>query len=181
MKNETTRFLKTSLILVLTLCVVTFTGLAVIMNRKSSDTISRVGLTYMEGMSQQVSQHFATTMKLRLEQMEAFVEMMNAQAMELMATNSHFMNSNGLHNEDHYTTAYDLYLIFNACITYQEFIDIIQSDSYTASVTRADGSVTEMVWEPTHFYASGKAEAPTGGSVIGGKTGFTDQDSTNKT
>lgn len=106
---------------------------------------------------------------------EAFVEMMNAQAMELMATNSHFMNSNGLHNEDHYTTAYDLYLIFNACITYQEFIDIIQSDSYTASVTRADGSVTEMVWEPTHFYASGKAEAPTGGSVIGGKTGFTDQ------
>ena len=75
MKNETTRFLKTSLILVLTLCVVTFTGLAVIMNRKSSDTISRVGLTYMEGMSQQVSQHFATTMKLRLEQMEALVEM----------------------------------------------------------------------------------------------------------
>lgn len=41
MKNETTRFLKTSLILVLTLCVVTFTGLAVIMNRKSSDTIDR--------------------------------------------------------------------------------------------------------------------------------------------
>ena len=75
MKNETTRFLKTSLILVLTLCVVTFTGLAVIMRRKSSDTISRVGLTYMEGMSQQVSQHFATTMKLRLEQMEALVEM----------------------------------------------------------------------------------------------------------
>ncbi len=75
MKNETTRFLKTSLILVLTLCVVTFTGLAVIMSRKSSDTISRVGLTYMEGMSQQVSQHFATTMKLRLEQMEALVEM----------------------------------------------------------------------------------------------------------
>ena len=45
MKNETTRFLKTSLILVLTLCVVTFTGLAVTMNGNSSDTFRRVGLT----------------------------------------------------------------------------------------------------------------------------------------
>ena len=45
-------------------------------------------------------------------------------------------------------------------------------DSYTANVTRADGSVTEMVWEPTHFYASGRAEAPTGGAVVGGKEGF---------
>lgn len=106
---------------------------------------------------------------------EAFVEMMNEQAMELMATNSHFMNSNGLHNEDHYTTAYDLYLIFNACITHPEFIEIIQSPSYTAHVTRADGSATEMVWEPTHFYASGRAAAPTGAAVVGGKTGFTDQ------
>ncbi len=74
MKNETTRFLKTSLIMVLTLCVVTFTGLTVIMSRKSSETISRVGLTYMAGMSQQLSQHFSTTMQLRLEQLEALVE-----------------------------------------------------------------------------------------------------------
>ena len=28
-----------------------------------------------------------------------------------MATGTHFVNSNGLHNDDHYTTAYDLYLI----------------------------------------------------------------------
>lgn len=42
--------------------------------------------------------------------------MMNKEAKKLMATGTHFVNSNGLHNDDHYTTAYDLYLIFNECI-----------------------------------------------------------------
>ena len=42
---------------------------------------------------------------------DAFVEKMNAKAKELGATHTHFVNANGLHSTDHYTTAYDLYLI----------------------------------------------------------------------
>ena len=45
--------------------------------------------------------------------MDGFAEMMNKEAAKLMATGTHFVNSNGLHNDNHYTTAYDLYLIFN--------------------------------------------------------------------
>lgn len=108
--------------------------------------------------------------------MESFVELMNAQAAELMATNTHFINSNGLHSEDHYTTAYDLYLIFNECIKHQEFMDMISADSYTVHVTQADGSKREMEHAPTNYYASGEAALPTGGvTVVGGKTGTTDQ------
>ena len=44
---------------------------------------------------------------------EAFVDKMNEEARNLGATGTHFVNPHGLQNEDHYTTAYDLYLIFN--------------------------------------------------------------------
>ena len=104
---------------------------------------------------------------------EGFVNMMNERARSLMATNTHFVTPNGLHDENHYTTAYDLYLIFNECISYEEFIDIISSDYYTADITGADGSVRQVTWYPTSFYAKGEAALPSGAQVIGGKTGYT--------
>lgn len=106
---------------------------------------------------------------------ESFAELMNAQAAELMATNSHFINANGLHNEEHYTTAYDLYLIFNECIRHPEFLEIIRADSYTAHITKADGSKEDMEFKPTNYYAAGAVPLPEGASVIGGKTGTTDE------
>lgn len=104
---------------------------------------------------------------------ESFADMMNAQAASLMATNTHFVTPNGLHDSEHYTTAYDLYLIFNECIKNQSFVDIISASSYTANITGADGSVRQLTWEPTSFYARGEAALPQGASVIGGKTGYT--------
>lgn len=106
---------------------------------------------------------------------EAFSQMMNEEAQRLMATNTHFVNSNGLHHTDHYTTAYDLYLIFNECIKHQEFVDIINTKQYTAEITGADGTVRQLDWAQTNFYATGEAELPAGATVIGGKTGTTDE------
>lgn len=104
---------------------------------------------------------------------DEFAEMMNDQAQELMATNTHFVNPSGLHNEDHYTTAYDLYLIFNECIKHDEFKEIIQKDSYTAKIKGSDGTSREIKWEPTNYYATGEAESPVNAKVVGGKTGTT--------
>ena len=98
---------------------------------------------------------------------------MNEQAQSLQATNTHFVSPNGLHDDDHYTTAYDLYLIFNECIKHEEFLNIISSSSYTADITGADGSVRQITWYPTSYYARGEAELPQGATVIGGKTGYT--------
>lgn len=104
---------------------------------------------------------------------EDFVNQMNHKAEELGATNTHFVTPNGLHDENHYTTAYDMYLIFNECIKHQEFMDIISSDSYTADITGADGSTRQETWYPTSYYARGEASLPDGADVIGGKTGYT--------
>lgn len=105
--------------------------------------------------------------------MDGFAEMMNKEAAKLMATGTHFVNSNGLHNDNHYTTAYDLYLIFNECIKHDDFVKIINSSSYTAHITGADGTKRDVKWEPTNYYAKGEATPPDNVTIIGGKTGTT--------
>ena len=72
-KSKTTRFLTMSLVGVVLLCVSVFSFLAVHMNHESTQTINQVGTLYMSNMSQQVSMHFATTISLRLDQLETIV------------------------------------------------------------------------------------------------------------
>ncbi len=71
--NSATRFLTISLALVLLLTVCIFSFLAFFMSGKSAETISAVGTTYMTGMGEKVTQHFATTIELRLSQVDSLV------------------------------------------------------------------------------------------------------------
>nr|WP_325212506.1 response regulator [uncultured Oscillibacter sp.] len=72
--SSASRFLTVSLALVLLLTVCIFSFLAFFMSRKSGETISDVGSVYMTGMGEKVTQHFETTIQLRLSQVEALVE-----------------------------------------------------------------------------------------------------------
>ena len=105
--------------------------------------------------------------------MDGFAEMMNKEAAKLMATGTHFVNSNGLHNDNHYTTAYDLYLIFNEALKLPLFCEIINAQSYTADYTDANGAAKQQVWKVGNWYLKGDREAPEGVTVLGGKTGTT--------
>ncbi len=104
-----------------------------------------------------------------------FAELMNEEARKLGATNSHFINSHGYHDEDHYTTAYDLYLIMNACIHQEKLMEIVSSDSYSTRITQKNGTYREVTWRQTNRYITGVRAVPQGIQVIGGKTGTTDQ------
>ena len=106
---------------------------------------------------------------------EAFADMMNEEAAALGATGTHFVNPHGLHDENHYTTAYDLYLIFNECIKDERFVEIISMESYDGTLTGADGTVRKETWTPTQAYGAGAATEPDGIRVLGGKTGTTQQ------
>ncbi len=55
-----------------------------------------------------------------------FVDMMNARAKQLGAKDTHFMNPHGLHNPQHYTTAYDLAVIAREAMSHPIFNDIIR-------------------------------------------------------
>ncbi len=56
---------------------------------------------------------------------DAFVERMNRKAEELGCEDSHFCNANGLPDANHYTTAWDLWLITREARTYPDFMPIV--------------------------------------------------------
>ena len=103
-----------------------------------------------------------------------FVEMMNQTALELGATHTHFSNAHGLTASDHYTCAYDVYLMLNAAMKYDLFMDIIQRQNYYAEYTDADGDAYAMTWETTDHYLTGEASMPSNVVIYGGKTGTTE-------
>jgi D-alanyl-D-alanine carboxypeptidase (penicillin-binding protein 5/6) len=65
----------------------------------------------------------------------AFVDQMNAEAEKLGCKGTHFANPNGLPDDQHYTTANDLYLITKAAITHDLFMTICNTQSYTVPAT----------------------------------------------
>lgn len=107
------------------------------------------------------------------DSIEGFSELMNQEAHALGATDTHFLNPHGLHDENHYTTAYDLYLIFNEAFRYPEFCKIIGMTEYVALYTDGEGNPVSQTWKNSNRYLTGERESPAGITVLGGKTGTT--------
>ncbi len=103
---------------------------------------------------------------------DSFVSLMNETAASMGASNSHFVTPNGLHDDEHYTTVYDMYLILNTAMTNQDFYTMFTATSYTANYTSGGGNKT-VEWKTTNQYISGNINTPTGFTILGGKTGTT--------
>ena len=67
---------------------------------------------------------------------DGFSEMMNKKAAEIGCKNSHFVNPNGIHNENHYTTSYDMYIITKYAMKNEKFVKIISTYQYTLPITK---------------------------------------------
>ena len=104
---------------------------------------------------------------------EGFSTLMNEKAISIGATNSHFVNPHGLSADDHYTTAYDLYLIFNEAINYELFREIIHMENYSTIYQDSNGNEKEMEFKTTNMFLRGNYNSPDKVTVIGGKTGTT--------
>ncbi len=104
---------------------------------------------------------------------DKFVELMNQEAQALGATNTHFVNPHGLTDPQQYTTAYDLYLIFNEALKYEKFVEIIQTTSYDTTYYNIKNEPIEISVNNTNKFLNGKETAPDNVTVIGGKTGTT--------
>lgn len=104
---------------------------------------------------------------------EEFAKVMTEEAHKLGATNSHFSNPSGLTDKEHYTTVYDMYLIFNEALKYDKFVEVISSKTKAVSYTNANGGTVEKTFRNGNRYLAGTETAPKGIQVIGGKTGTT--------
>ena len=78
-----------------------------------------------------------------------FVELMNQKAQEIGAVNTHFTNPHGLYGADHYTTAYDIYLIAKYALSVPGFEDLVSTTVYTALYADKHS-------EPLTFYTTNK-------------------------
>jgi D-alanyl-D-alanine carboxypeptidase len=101
-----------------------------------------------------------------------FMKMMNEELRAIGATNTHFVNPHGLHDDEHFTTAYDIYLMLNEALKYEYFVDVMQLGVYNLSYRRADETITVKL-DSTDRYLTGETAAPMGVTVLGGKTGTT--------
>lgn len=104
---------------------------------------------------------------------EEFCTLMNEEAKQLGATNSNFVNPHGLTADNHYVTAYDMYLMFKEAVKYDEFNQIINSTTYSTVYKNRDGEPKEMTCETTNLFLKGTYNPPENVKVIGGKTGTT--------
>lgn len=104
---------------------------------------------------------------------DGFSDLMNQKARELGCTGTHFVNPNGIHDDRHYSTAYDLYLIATYAMKNQTFRELV--------------SQTEAVLPATNLYPNEDRTLKTTNALInpdstnyyknaiGIKTGYTSQ------
>ena len=71
---------------------------------------------------------------------KAFVERMNQRAAELGCEDTHFANTTGLHHVDHYTTAWDIYLIAREAMKNETFMTICNTLAYDVPATNKNDS-----------------------------------------
>ncbi|MGI6096075.1 MAG: D-alanyl-D-alanine carboxypeptidase family protein [Lachnospiraceae bacterium] len=101
---------------------------------------------------------------------DAFAQMMNDKAAQLGCTNTHFVNANGLHDDNHYTTAHDMALISQAALQNETFRQVTGSTHYIIPVTNL--TPEEERWLNNHHKMLQNTEYHYDG-CIGGKTGYT--------
>lgn len=100
----------------------------------------------------------------------AFADLMNEKAQQIGCKNTHFTNPSGIHDDDHYSTAYDMALIAKYCMENDTFRKIISTTS--CSIPSADGSVQKfpntnsLIIDSSKYYYK---------YAIGIKTGYTSQ------
>ncbi len=104
---------------------------------------------------------------------DAFADLMNREAEELGAVDTHFCNPHGMTEEEHYTSAYDLYLIMNEALKYPDFVSICKTKEYNVEYMNDDGTYSSRLWKNTNKYATGDKELPDSLLLEAGKTGTT--------
>ncbi len=104
---------------------------------------------------------------------EGFADMMNEKAAALGCTNTHFVNPNGLHDDEHYTCARDMALIARAFALNPKLLEISGTISYSveATATQPDSFTISNHHRMLEGSLYGKKYAYE--NAIGGKTGFT--------
>ncbi len=104
---------------------------------------------------------------------ERFVTAMNQKAISLGCEHTHFVNTNGLHDEDHYTSAWDMALITREAMKYPAFMTLCDTDRIVLPATNLSGERTQF--STNHLISNWRLRGYKNEEVHGVKTGSTSQ------
>lgn len=102
---------------------------------------------------------------------EEFANLMNAKAKEIGCLDSNFVNANGMHDENHYSTAYDMALIQQYCMKNEEYrrissltsCSLPNTELYNEEPREFKNTHAFLINEDENYYKY----------AISGKTGYT--------
>ena len=104
---------------------------------------------------------------------DAFVDAMNEKAAALGCENTHFVNATGLHDSQHYTTAWDLYRITAEAMTHEDFMRIC--DTARATIPATNLSEERNLYTTNYLIDTWRSLGYIYGNAHGIKTGSTDE------
>jgi len=103
----------------------------------------------------------------------SFVSAMNSRAEELGCKNTHFVNPNGLHDAQHYTSAWDMYLITKEAMTHELFMVIADTADIIIPATNMSGE--RHFYTTNHLLSNWRVIGYRNKEAHGIKTGSTDE------
>ena len=104
---------------------------------------------------------------------DAFVDAMNAKAADLGCEDTHFVNATGLHDSQHYTTAWDLYRITAEAMTHEDFMRIC--DTARATIPATNLSEERNLYTTNYLIDTWRSLGYIYSNAHGIKTGSTDE------
>lgn len=102
----------------------------------------------------------------------SFADLMNSRAKEVGCKNTHFSNPNGLHSDDHYTTAYDMAMISKEALKNSTFRKVAGTKTYYIPATNKQPARQAIPNHHNMLHAYTFSQYVYDGCT-GGKTGFT--------
>ncbi len=103
---------------------------------------------------------------------EEFVELMNEKAQELGLEHTHFVNTSGLHDPNHYSTVTDIAMLMSYAMQNDVCHEILSTYQYRTSSTEQH---PEGIMLESTMYSRMYGDEVEGVSIEGGKTGYTDE------
>lgn len=100
----------------------------------------------------------------------SFAELMNQRAKQAGTLNSNFVNPHGLHDENHYTTAYDLAMIARQCVQYDLFNKIFSAETFSIPPTNKQSET--RTFHSANWFLNGAFPYD---DIVMSKTGWTQE------
>lgn len=102
---------------------------------------------------------------------DSFVDMMNKEADSLGLTGTHFTNPVGFHNEDHYSTPYDIAIIMMAALDDDICNEVLNTKVYQSTATNVNPEGITI----SNWFLRRIEDKDIGGTIGGAKTGYVDE------